>query len=617
MRFPVVLTAILFFSAHVVAQSPDLSTKFRLAQSYEQAGDHENAMKLYEELHAKDAGNFVYFEGLRRTYLQLKRYPEAATLIRQRLASNPADINLLGLLGSVYYKTGQEQEAYAEWDRAIAADPANPNVYRAVANVLLENRLLDRTAELYRRARVACNDPGLFVIDLAQLLAVSMDYAGATQEYLQWLKQNPTQLGFVQGRMAAFTGKDDGRIAAIGAVRNALKRDDDLGLHRLLGWLYLEGKQFTEAFAVFKTIDTKAKAQGAEIYAFAERAYKEKAFDVAARAYVEAINTPVGAPRMPYAKYGYASALKEISILTDTLQATVSSQQYPVAETQSRYTDVINRFRQVIEEYPRTEFAARSYHQIGTIQFERLFDLDAALASFEQVERELPGSTLIHHQVALEIGEVLIARGDTVRAASRFRAVAAAPNATPDQQDEATYRLAELMYFGGDFQKAIELLSNITLNLKADYANDALLLLAFLQENVTTGEAALKEFARADLLARQRKNTQAIPLFLSVIERYPQALLVDDALMKVAALQTQAGLFGDAIASYGRLLNEFKESSIALDRARFSMAEVFQFGLNDKARAIETYEKLLVDFPQSLLATIARKRIRELRGDTL
>ncbi|MFN0157413.1 MAG: tetratricopeptide repeat protein [Bacteroidota bacterium] len=609
---PLVLVATL-----VAAQSPDQTTKFRLAQSYEQAGDFESSAKIYRELHAKDQSNALYFDGLRRTLLQLKQYDEAVLLIQQRLSGNPKDINLRGQLGSVLYKAGKELEAYKEWDNAIATEPANPNVYRALSQVMVENRLLERAADLYRRARVACNDQNLFTADLAHLLAVTMDYAGATREYLRLMAQNPAQLGFIQGRMAGFTGKEEGRTAALGVVLEEVRSNSDMKLYQLLGWLYLEGKKFSEAFDVYKKIDDLSKAQGAEVYAFAERAYREGAYDIAAKAYLEAIETPLTTNRMPYAKYGYASALKEISVLLDTIPTGSISVQLPVSEMQSRYAGAVAYFRRIIKEYPTTEFSARSYFQIGTIQFERYFDLDGALASFEQVEREIPGMGELRHGVALKIGEVLVAKGDTGRAAARFRSVAAGPNATPDQQDESTYRLAEIMYFGGNFEGAIELLANIALNLKADYANDALQLLAFLQENTMTAEPALRDFARADFLARQRKNTEAIPQFLAVIEKYPRALLVDDALMKVAALQSQANLYADALASYERLLTQFKESSIALDRAQFNVAEVYQFGLHDTAKAIATYEKLLGDHPNSLLVAAARKRIRDLRGDSL
>ncbi len=482
---------------------------------------------------------------------------------------------------------------------------------------MLENRLLDKTAELYRRARVACKDPNLFTMDLAQLLASSMEYAGASTEFLSWLRQNPMQLAFVQGRMATYTNKEEGRSAAIDAVKEELGRNDDSKLYELLGWLYLEGKDYTHAFETYRKLDSLTKAQGGQMYAFAERAFKERAFDVAARAYQEAIATPIATARLPYAKYGYASALKEMSALADTVRGLPAADQTPATESQPQYAGAISYFREIIKEYPHTEFSAKSFYQIGTIQFERFFDLDGAQASFENVEREFPKQNIIQYDVALKIGEILTAKGDTAKAAARFLFVNAAPDATPDQHDEAAYRLAELEYFGGKFQDAITRLSDITLNLKADYANDALQLLTFLQENKNTGEVALAHFAGADFLAKQRRNTEAIPLFLNLIEKYPQALLVDDALMKVAALQAQARLFTDAIKSYERLLSQFKESSIALDKAQFNIGEIYRFEMNDKSKAIAAYEKLLADFPQSILASPARKRIRELRGDSL
>lgn len=604
-------------SAPALLPAQDQATKLRFAQTLEQAGDHEQAARLYGELYRKEPLNGVFFEGLRRNLLQLKRYDEAAALIQERIAAAPQDVNLHALLGSVYHKAGREADAVAEWDRTIAVEPANPAVYRTVAAVLVENRLLERAADLYRRARVACGDPNLFTPDLAALLAVIMDYTGATTEYLRWLRQNPAQLGFVQGRMASFTGKEEGRAAAIEAVRAGLRNDEDLMLYRLLGWLQLEGKHYAEALDVYRTIDGLSHSQGGELYAFAERVFKEHVYDIAARAYHEAIAVPIVANRMPYARYGYAAALKELGSVADTMGLPVSEGSFPVPETRSQFAGAIEEFGRIIRDYPRTEFSARSYYQIGLIQFERLFDLDAALASFEQVEKELPGAPVLQYDVALRAGTVLLAKGDTARAGGRFSTVAAAPAALPDQQDEATYRLAELAYFGGDFRRAIDLLNSLALNLKADHANDALLLLSFLQENSTSTPQALKDFARADFLARQRRNSEAIPLFLAVISSYPRALLVDDALMKTGTLQGQAGRYADALASFDRLLTEFKQSSIALDRARFSMAEIYQFGLKDRAKAITTYEQLLAEHPGSLLVTLARKRIRDLRGDTM
>jgi len=598
----------------VLSQLPSQEATFRLAQSYEQSGNFEKSAQLYRQLNNTDPANYLFFDGLRRSYLQLKQYDDCILLMKNRLSSNTKDVNLHAMLGSVQYKAGLEKEASVSWQNAIGVDPANQNVYRIVTNSMLENRLLEKAAEVYRDARKAFKDDNLFTIDIAYLLSVSMDYAGATREYVRWIRNNPTQVGFVQGRMTQFTGKPEGRDAAIKVLREELNRGEDVHLYGLLGWVLLEGKQYDEAFEAYRTIDALSNAKGAQIYSFADRAYREQAYDVAARAYREAIELPVEGARLPAARYGYGNCLMQISSLTDTVDRITGAS---VNESHPTYSGAIAYFRGIIKDYPRSEYSARSYYQIGLLLFDRYFDLDGALTSFENVERELPGAPVLHYDVSLKIGEILVAKGDTARAIERFLPVAQATDATPDQADEAGFRLAEISYFGGNFKAAVDRLSEISFNLKANYANDALSLLSFLQENTATSEPALAKFAQADFLSRQRRNSEAIPIFLQVITEYPQALLVDDALMKVADLQATSGMYVEAIASYQRLLKEFKETSIALDRAQFRIAEIYDHSLHDNAAALTAYGAVLADYPESLLCPLVRKRIRTLRGESL
>ena len=61
------------------------------------------------------------------------------------------------------------------------------------------------------------------------------------------------------------------------------KRDggkgETLRLYELLGWLYLEGKDFPQAFDVYRHIDELSSARGVAILDFAERVYREHAYD--------------------------------------------------------------------------------------------------------------------------------------------------------------------------------------------------------------------------------------------------------------------------------------------------------------------------------------------------
>ena len=289
----------------------------------------------------------------------------------------------------------------------------------------------------------------------------------------------------------------------------------------------------------------------------------------------------------------------------------------PASESQLRYGGAVAYFRAVARDFPGTVYAAQSQYQVGRIQSEKYFDLDGALASLADAARAPVAPPTLRFDIAMREGEIHLMRGDSARAAASFSSVANASGASPDQSDEASFRLAEVEYFCGNFDAALERLGTITENLKADFANDAIRLQAFVEEHRASSEAALRQFARGDYLLRQRKLGDANAEFRDLLERAPRATLADDVLLRIGQVEAAAGQYISAIAAYDRILQDYKETSTHLDRARFSIAEVHQFGLNDPAKAIAAYEQLLADFPRSVLTSLARARIRALRGDAL
>jgi tetratricopeptide (TPR) repeat protein len=91
---------------------------------------------------------------------------------------------------------------------------------------------------------------------------------------------------------------------------------------------------------------------------------------------------------------------------------------------------------------------------------------------------------------------------------------------------------------------------------------------------------------------------------------------VDDAMMKIGELYVLLKRPHEAISAFHFIADSI-QLSILKDRAQFNIAEICQTVLNNKTQAIEAYEKLLSQFPNSLYVEESRKRIRLLRGDNL
>ncbi len=622
---PLVITNAIF------AQQREVEFKFGLAQSSERNNDWEKAVKLYTELYENDSTNIVLYESLRRCFLQLKRYDDAVHLIQTQLRFRPNDITVMAQLGIVYARAEENEKSLSTWNRAINIDRRNPNTYRVVANAAIESRMLDPAIDFYLRGRSECGDPFLFAADLAYLYAMMMSYADATREYLILIRQSPAQLPFVQSRMASYTNRSDGLSAATIVVENASRANTEIiAIHQLLAWLLMEGKQFEKAFDVYVRIDQWTKAGGREICSFAERALKEKAFPTATTAFKMLIEKYPAFDRLAVAKFGYASTIEESVAPGDSASLQLGSNliafgrgsdpfgpsEVRTNETQSRYGEAIAAYTNVVQEYPGTELAARALYRIATIKVERLFNIDDAITTLRQLERGYRRfrTTLAH--AAILLGDALLVKGDLDDAARQYRSILSSGDVVPQTKEIAQNRVAEVEFFQGNFQEATRLLQELTRNPDSDVANDALSLLIFLEENSTKSGTELKELARAIMFIRQRKLPEALLIVESIQKQYPQSQLADETLMLMADILIAMIRYTDGISAYTLLIDQFPES-ILLDKAQMKIGHVYQWKLNDKLKAIAVYQSLLEKFPNSMYAKEARKRIRELRGDSL
>src|SRR3990167_6828742 len=88
----------LFLISRITSQV-DINNKIMLAQSFEQAGDYDKAIQIFEEIYSLQPQNYQIFESLNRVYVQSKKYENSVKLIESRLKLNPQDVNLYGMLG--------------------------------------------------------------------------------------------------------------------------------------------------------------------------------------------------------------------------------------------------------------------------------------------------------------------------------------------------------------------------------------------------------------------------------------------------------------------------------------------------------------------------------------
>jgi tetratricopeptide (TPR) repeat protein len=170
---------------------------------------------------------------------------------------------------------------------------------------------------------------------------------------------------------------------------------------------------------------------------------------------------------------------------------------------------------------------------------------------------------------------------------------------------------AKVDYYSGRFQQAIDLLYEASRQTpEGELTNDALDHLEMLRTS-STDSVNLELFARAELESRLGNHHDAESLFYQVAQETGIGDLAERALLKLSALQRKDGRIEEAIRILESIQTRFSNSLRAADNL-LQLGHLYQNELGDINHAIEIYEKILVDYPESLQVDEARRRLRQL-----
>ncbi|MBT8324443.1 MAG: tetratricopeptide repeat protein, partial [Winogradskyella sp.] len=182
----------------------------------------------------------------------------------------------------------------------------------------------------------------------------------------------------------------------------------------------------------------------------------------------------------------------------------------------------------------------------------------------------------------------------------------------------ARFKVAKTSYYKGDFDWAETQLKILKSSTSQLIANDALELKLLISDNKyeDSTQTALRYYAKADLLAFQNKNLEAIKLLDKILEEHKGESIEDQALFKQAKLYESQQLYAEAEANYKYIIDNYRDDILA-DDAYFYLAELYVNTLNRPEEAKPLYEKIIFDYQDSIYFIDARKKFRMLRGDNI
>ncbi len=581
----------LFLSAWANAQNE------QLAQNYYDRGEFEKALVSYEELLKNYSGNLLFFQRVVECYQQLQQFDKAEKALQARLEKFKQN-NLLVELGYNYQLQKEDSKAKKLYEQAIDKIKKNANEAYGIAYAFERKSLLDYALLAYKTALEI--EPRL---NFNPQMAVIYGQQGKTdlmiETYLLEAYQNQQNFPFIQSQLSRFMN-EDADLNFSDNLRKALlvraQKSQDIFWNEFLSWFFIQQKEYGKAFVQQKAIYKREPESFTNIVNLAQMAIEDNEQDVAKEILTFVLENTNDLDLLIQA-HSYITEMKienstekEYAAITEELDKLIkefgiSPYSLPLLRLQAKFSAFYLKkpeqakaiLKNALEmELNRYQTAEIKMELADILLFEEKFN--QALIYYSQVENDMNGDTL---------------------------------------GQEASLKTAKTSYYKADFEWANHQLKVLKSASTQLIANDALDLFLLISDNTVedSTQTALKKFARADFLVYQNKKKEALTQFQQILKEHKGEEIEAVTLLRIGKIYEKIGDFTKALENYNEIITNHKDG-IYIDEALYFSAEIYTDYLKDTEKAKPLYEQIILNHEDSIYSVDARKKYRQLRGDT-
>ncbi|MDZ4329596.1 MAG: tetratricopeptide repeat protein [Flavobacterium sp.] len=580
----------LFFSLLCFSQNE------QLAQYDYDKGDFEKAKISYEELLQEIPLNSQYFLRIIDCSQQLQQFESAEKAIQERFNKYNQG-NLLVELGYNFQLQKNDVKAKMYYDQALDRIRKNPNEVYGISNAFEKKVLLEYALKSYQTATEL--EPNFnFNYQIGLLYGQLSNMEMMISTFLDEAFANPQNSIRIQNQLVRFMA-DEGDANFNEILRKALilrtQKNQDLFWNHYLSWFYVQQKEFEKAFIQEKAIYKRNPESLANIVNLGQLAIEEDNQEAA------------------------KEILGFVLENTQDLELLIQANSYLVTMK--------------IEKASENDFAAINTELDGLLkQFEiSPFTLSLQLiqAHFTAFNLKKPeeGKAIVKRALELKLNDYEVANAkmelaDILLYEEKFnQALIYYSQIELDLKNdvmahEASLKAAKTSYFKTDFAWALKQFKELKSANTQLIANDALEYFLLINDNTVADstQTALKQFAKGDYLLYQNRNQEAVTQFQTILKNYKGQEIEAVTLLRLGKIYEKKGDFALALSQYQTIIDQHSDG-IYIDEALYFSAEIYnKQSLPEKAKPL--YEKVLFNHQDSIYFVEARKKFRQLRGDT-
>ena len=599
MNYRRILTLILL----VLVSKLTFAQTSRLAMQYFETGEFEKAASLFKELHEKDPRSTFYFDKYIESLLAMDAFEESEKVVKARLKKEPQNLTLYVTQGKILEAQFKDDEAEKLYEEAIKKMPTDRLEVVKLGNEFVSMNKFDLAIKTYERGAKLLKDDIIFSYNLGDLYRRKNDTEKMIHYFLNAMENETSRIDNVKLLLERYLGGDDWKELQNQLYERLQSNQENILYSELLSWVFIQNKDFKNAFRQVKALDRRLRENGTRVYELANMAVNAKEYDVAIDAFEYLVSS-----KDPNSTF-YLDAKKEL--LYTKRQKITEAFDY----SRDDLVSLVQEYEAFLDEFGRNKNTANMILDLASLHAFYLDDLGKAISLLEEMVA-LPGvNQYLKATGKIQLADYYLMHGD------RWESTLLYSQVDKEFKEDligqtARFKNAKLSYYVGDFQWAQTQFDVLKASTSKLIANDALDLSVFIMDNMglDTTTRPLELYAQSELLVFQNKFDEAENLWNQIEAEFPDHSLADDILYLKAQMYVRKHDYAEAAELYQKILDDHLEE-IRSDNALFALAQLYETNLKDVEKAKELYERLFIDFSNSTLAVEARKRYRILRGD--
>jgi hypothetical protein len=593
----------------IIAQG---NMNYQIGNSLIQQQRFEGALEIFSDLSEEQPQQFIFKEKLVDCLIELKRYDEAIQQLeeynRMYATGGTGDIKL----AEVYHIQGDTARAYTTWDQTLRKYERSLQVYIQTAQSLNDRREFRRAIDLYLKGRRIFNNNQLFFLDLANAYMQAGDYESSIREYLQYIRQNPTQMRLFQRTLMRYNDSYMYDIAIL-EFEEAL---DELpiahpaygSLHEVLIWMLQENKLYRRALATATRYEKQSSTVTFSLFNLGKDLVQNEEFELATRAFEYYVDTGYDDLRwrsmeeLADVHFRWARFLDNYGLSFDN-------------KSDSLYQRSFELYEQIQVESGNYGRLDRVFIRLAELSLDYLYEPDRA-SEFRASLEEIAGDTqqaeiyYLRGRIALFNRDYNEARLMLTRSNRAVR--------IGELAEKTRYYLAMTDFFEEDFEFAEIQLKSLGRQNTSIYANDALKLRLLIQKTKNADSLTASRFTDSIEKLYQGQNEAAATEFYEQLDS-GQSVFADDILVQLSELSSPAQI-SRLFTAFETFISSGQPSPIRerlfWERARLG-EYLSEHSAESELDAGRLYEELILEYPQGFYATYARQRLSNLSYKSL